>query len=220
MNRKLIALACVFAASAGGPAWSASCATPYDQTLDQARTLRMAGKLDQAKTAVQTVLKTDPNNLRAKYTAGLIEMDQSDRAQGKAKADLQNQGMASLLDVSKAIQMAFAKAPSTTKDCLKSQDLFTVDNTLGSYYLRAGNINGAAQYLKKAQTYDQAKLLNQESHAKVSSNLGHLYYFLGDNNQAVTYLNAAKTAGDKNPAVDNTLSAIKASTANRALMVK
>lgn len=175
-------------------------------SLDQAFQYRAKqGRPDKARDIAEGVLKSDPGNLRAKYTLGLSLIDLS---KGASDQNYQR-GISLLNNVSNALANALGKAPAPVKDCLKSQNVFTVDNSLASYSLNRGDYADASTYLARAQVMDEQKLLSPASHAKLLANQGHLAYALGDNDKAQVLLAKAKSAGDNSSQVNNTLSALK-----------
>ena len=174
--------------------------------LDQALQYRATqGRPDKARDIAEDVLKSDPGNLRAKYTLGLSLLDLS-----KAGSDQDYQRGISLLgNVSDTLKSGLDKAPAPVKDCLKKQNVFTVDNSLASYSLSHADYTGASNWLARAKVLDSQNLLSTTSHAKLLANQGHLAYALGENDQAKSLLLQAKSAGDNSKSVTSTLTALK-----------
>jgi len=178
-----------------------TCTTRYDKDLTEARDLRKKGNLDGAEQKAQKIFDADHSALRAQYTLGLIKIDRSVEAQGAAKTDLYNKGMADLLTVAKAIDNAFPTMSDADRTCVKSEGLFTIMVTVGFNYLQDGSYNVAAGYFAKAKVYDDRQLLTPAEHGKLLTDLGSLAYNIGDYPKARVYLTNAVKAGDSKAAV-------------------
>ncbi len=138
---------------------------PNAAANENARKLRIAGQLPQARDATLAVLKTAPNDFRANYTLGLIALDEShnDARQWQAAMD-QLRKAATLLD--------------TRYGACASLGWYSIYNTLGAEYYRVGRNADALGFYKQA--YAHYDTLNTDTRQKLLRTMGNLYFALGD----------------------------------------
>lgn len=167
--RQLPILAAAFAAiSLAGSA--AGQTDPYKGQIDQAKQLRLNGNLAQSDQIVRGVLAKSPQNFRANYTKGLIELDRG--ATATAVSTL-NGALAALNG---------QPAPDPT-----------IYNTLGYALMNQGRLDDAARAFK--QGYAAKDNLPPASQQKLFNNMSLLYRLKGDPKSAAQYLSLAAAAG-------------------------
>lgn len=189
-------------------AWAAPLSCGPSSDLDKANRLRVSEhRPDLARDIARAVLAKDRSNLRAQYTLGLSLVDLSGKKPNPKSASYID-GMNALNAVSNALAAGLNGASSAVRACLQQQGVLAVNNSLGSYYLAAGDLGQAEFYLRRGESIDKQGLLTGDSHAKQNANLGHLYYAYGDNARAKTYLSEAQKSGDKSTLVGAQLRAL------------
>jgi Flp pilus assembly protein TadD len=166
--RKLSTLAIAVVVSLAGSA--AGQTDPYRTQIDRAKQLRLNGAVDQSAVIVRDVLAKDPQNFRATYTKGLIELD---KGSPKAAVSTLNSAITSLRG---------QPAPDPT-----------IYNTLGYALMNQGRLDDAARAFQKGYTVKDA--LPATSQQKLLNNMSLLYRLKGDQASANTYLAQAAQAG-------------------------
>jgi tetratricopeptide (TPR) repeat protein len=148
------------------------------RSLDEVKRLRTQGRLQAAARAVQPILASEPDSLRALYNSGLVqadlgELDQAERSLSQAAV----------------LQEKCEATPGFRGD-------YTIYNSLGWLQLRRGKYRAAEASFKKALA--RASKLSPESLRKVQFNLGNLYFTGGDFEKAAPLLRQSEQLGSAN----------------------
>lgn len=165
---RLPILATVAAAALAGSAHGQ--ADAFKPQLDMAKQQRLAGNLGQSAQIVQGVLAKSPNNFRALYTRGLIELDQ-----GKPSTAVTTLSSA-------IVNLKGQPAPDPT-----------IYNTLGYALMNQGRLDEASQAFQKG--YAVRGGLERGSQQKLLNNMSLLYRLKGDQKSAQSYLAQAAAVG-------------------------
>jgi len=177
---RLLALAVALAAPAAAHAQAASLACdPAKEMDDAAIQLRDRGQIDAALAKARAGLAAHPDGFRANYITATLLLAKGDQAS-------KSRGMALLLSTEPLLR----KQPPA---CAVPLGWYSIYNTIGVEYYRAGNIAKSREYLLTAEkNYD--KLL-PDTKTKLSSNLGLMYYVTNDLKSSQAYYNRAAQLG-------------------------
>jgi len=204
-----IVFAATIAVSTNAIAADVLCNPSSAPLLEHAKTERAQKQYGPAMADVESVLKTEPHNLRAIYARGLIELDSSGSKSGATRGELWKEGMRDLRAVADGIDEASKKNDTASVACLKAQDVTTIMNTY-AYYLTIEGNNGLAEiYFLKSVDLAQRNLLNDDVKRKTYGNIGILYFRIGDYSKAKRYLALALKSGSKNPQIPIVLKAMQ-----------
>lgn len=168
MNRLTTLTAAAIAVALAGPALGQ--ADPFKSQLEAAKQQRLAGNLSQSAALVNGVLAKSPTNFRARYTQGLIELDQ-----GKPSV--------AVLTLNGAVaSLKGQPAPDPT-----------IYNTLGYALMNQGRLDESGKAFQKG--YAARKDLENGSQQKLLNNMSLLYRLKGDQRSATAYLTEAARLG-------------------------
>lgn len=162
-------------------ALGAACSAWSQPAVDQARSARLAGRVDQSEQTLAAFLRTNPNHPRALYNMGLVYEARAARAPpGPARTQHYRKGIAYL---EKAIAVQ-GKRPVEDP---------TIYNSLGVMYVSVSDVGNADRCFKLG--FENEARLNSASKAKLYSNAGYLAAIRGDTALSVNYLKRATTLG-------------------------
>jgi len=142
----------------------------YKAQIDQAKQFRLKGDLGKSDRIVSGVLAKDPQDFRANYTKGLIELD---RGATPSAVSVLNRALASLKG---------QPAPDPT-----------IYNTLGYALMNQGRLDEAGKAFQ--QGYAVRGSLARDSQQKLLNNMSLLYRLKGDKASSGRYLVEAARAG-------------------------
>jgi tetratricopeptide (TPR) repeat protein len=181
----VVALGAILLAGAANACDSSAIAA----ALDEAQRARTAGSFDQASRLVEQVLRSDSTNLRARYTKGLILIDQ---AEDDTHKQSYGPGLAMLVQVANGLGDYRELLPEQ-RNCPETPKLYTIFNTLGVEYYRAHRQDLAEHYYRQGEK--SAAALNGTSRARLFTNMGILYKDQLNLTKAAAYFAKAQQAG-------------------------
>ncbi|HEY0627131.1 MAG TPA: tetratricopeptide repeat protein [Allosphingosinicella sp.] len=153
-------------------------ATAQPSVLEQARTARFAGNIDEAERLLTAFLRSDPNHYLGLYNMGLVYEARAVRAPlGKAR-----------LSYYRTAAQWLEKAYRSPGRRTAGADAYTIYNSLGTMYLGLGDLTNAARYLNEGLK-NEGRLSNF-SKGRLYANLGYLHALQGDIPQARRYFQA------------------------------
>jgi tetratricopeptide (TPR) repeat protein len=152
--------------------------------VGQARSLRMAGRLDEAERLLGGALARNPGDYMAQYNMGLVY-------EARAAKLVQTPGPQRVALLRRSADW-LEKALATR--VRGSIDEYTVYNTLGYVYLQLGDVASADRVLKQGVPF--ASRLSETSRAKFNANLGYLASLKGQPRAASSYFDKAAKAGN------------------------
>ena len=161
----------------------------------QARTLRYAGRFDEADRVLNAVLRQNPNDYMAQYNLGLVYEARAARLvamPGPDRVALLNKSAAAL---EKALALRIRGNISE----------YTIYNTLGYVYLQLGDVTNADRVLTAGIPF--VDKLTATSRAKFQANQGYLASLKGQPKAASNYFNKAAQGG--NPAAQSNAARLK-----------
>lgn len=161
--------------------------------MERARTLRYAGRLDDAERVTQGVLATRADDYIALYNMGLIEEARARKAAQGPERYRRLELAAGWLERARAVRVAQKPADAT------------IFNTLGAVYIAMGQLGRAEAVLKEGQANEAA--LSQPSRGKLYNNIGYVSALKGERAKAVPAYEQATRLGNAN--ADKSLKAIK-----------
>jgi tetratricopeptide (TPR) repeat protein len=178
IRRVLLCLAVLGAAATPALAESGSAVCDPDQkAVDQAIKLRDSNQSVQAAAALKPVLSAHPNNFRAEYVMGTVQIQQGDQKGGLM-----------------TLNRAAAQLPAQSHNCVVNYGWYSIYNTLGVEYYKQGD---RADALKNYKLADQhLNELQPNTRRDVLSNLGLLSFSEGDAPGATRWYQEAQKAGD------------------------
>lgn len=188
-TRALAATLLVLGAALPLAAANACDSSAVTAALDDAQRARTAANFEAASRLVEQVLRTDDTNLRARYTKGLILIDE---AGGDIHSQAYTQGLATLVQVANGLG-DYGELLPEQRNCPETPKLYTVFNTLGVEYYRAHRMDLAEHYYRDGEK--NAAALNQSSRARLFSNMGILYKDQLNLTKAAAYFAKAQKAG-------------------------
>lgn len=140
--------------------------------LEQARTARFAGRIDDAERHLTSALRSEPNNYLALYNMGLVYEARAVRAPAG------EQRLRHYRTAAAWLERAF-RSPGRAA---AGADTYTIFNSLGAMYLGLGDLNRADVYLQ--QGLRNQSRLSDFSRGRLYGNLGYLYALQGDTRSA------------------------------------
>src|ERR1700733_6707326 len=199
MSRYRIFLAAAIAVLAAQAHAGVADCDAHKAVLDQAQRLRVGGHADQAVTLIR-LKANDPNDLRAQYALGLALLESGRARNAKPQTADYQAGFTLLAGIAVKVDSAAVHSPPAQLQCLKSSNVFTIDNLIGAELLNNAQTAQALPYLLKARQLDGKGLLTPDTHKKLLDNLGKAYFSLGDFKNARVYFTQAKDANAANGA--------------------
>lgn len=171
----------------------------HKAVLDQAQRLRVGGHADQAVALIR-LKANDPNDLRAQYALGLALLESGRARNGKPQTADYQAGFTLLAQIAVKVDNTATHGSPAQLQCLKNDNVFTIDNLIGAELLNNAQTAQALPYLLRAQVLDGKGLLTPDTHKKLLDNLGKAYFSLGDFKNARIYFTRAKGANAPNGA--------------------
>lgn len=205
---RIAAAALAFLAGCGAGALAAPCDTAHLADFARVKSEHAARRYDLALNDAKALQRADPDNLRARYAMGLAEVEAGATLQGAARTQMAAAGLSDLDAAASGVDAYAERGDPAVRQCLKDQDVFSVMNTVGYYYLKGGALAEAEKYLTRAAQLDRLGLLSPDTRRKVYANLGLLYFKTGNYANAQKFLGQAQSAGSTSPSVSSTMTAI------------
>jgi tetratricopeptide (TPR) repeat protein len=171
----------------GNAAAAQAVCDPDSAVNDSARLMHVRGDLAGTRTILQPVLRHNRYDFRANYLIGLVMVDES---------GLETKGAHDPAKVEAALDQLAMTANLLDKidaGCAESKNWYSIYNTLGAEYSDAGNSAEALHYLLKG--YEKRGRMAASTRQKLLTNLGSLYFAMGDYASAARYFGEAKDAG-------------------------
>ena len=153
---------------------------PDLSAVDAAIQSRDAGRADEAKAILATVLKSHPNNFRANYVMATV-LIQEGGAQGRSN------GLNLLIQTEKQLHQQ-------PVGCIKQFGWYSIYNTIGVQYYKVGNRAKALSYFTEGYTHINDMVSSTKK--QITANLGLYYFTDGDLKSAKKYYEEAARFGD------------------------
>jgi tetratricopeptide (TPR) repeat protein len=155
-------------------------------TLERARQARSAGRIDEAEPLLREVLRAEPDNYLGLYNMGLVY---EQRAIGAPTAQLRLQHYRTAADWLERARR------SPGRRSAPDDEAFTIFNSLGAMYLGLGDLAQAARYFREGLRHRD--LLDNESRAKLFTNIGYMSALAGNNAQARDFFQQGANLGNR-----------------------